>query len=193
MLSLPQFIAIGVIVATVLIGAWIYRKGYLLPEDMFIFYERADGSTVTRSRNGIEIQPPPDSYPSNGFEHIEEYIERLLASDSEHASIVFSEPSGEKGFLICKRGDIVEVAMHAERFDDPGKEELIRNYFEALGVDAPQDYLSQNGLVKDSTRNLTYPLPEQTTATITERVKNIMVTLSGMSPEAAMTVRFDEK
>ena len=192
-LSTPLFIAIAFVLVAFVVVGWMFHQGYFLEEFEIESYEREDGSTVTRSREGIEIEPPPDKFAADGFEHIEAYIERLLSSEAEHTSIIFAEPSGDKGFLIWKHGDVVEAVMGADRFDEPEKEGRIRAYFRELSIGPTQDYLSQNGPVKDSTRNLTYPLSEQTVEALTARVEDIMQTIEDMSPDAAMEVRYDEK
>jgi len=100
--------------------------------------------------------PEPDHVSSNGFDHIPEYLDRVIASQARFTSLgVFTASLGvfnasTRGFGIYKRGTTIEILPSSNSSSEP----KIRAFFETRSLTPSRDYLAS----QDTTRILHYPL-----------------------------------
>lgn len=70
----------------------------LFPRNTFISFYRPSGGRVTFSRTGVSSEAAPDHYATNGFDHIEPYIARLLVPTNRFKFLHIFTPDGNRGF-----------------------------------------------------------------------------------------------
>lgn len=75
---------------------------------------------------------------------------------------------------------------------EPEREAAIRAFFDSLSVEPTEDYLAGNGLVRDASRILSYPI-QGDASTITELAKRILEELCGISPEEALNIEYSDR
>jgi len=93
--------------------------------------------------------PRRDHVSSNGFDHIPEYLDRLITSQARLTSLgVFN--ASPRGFGIYKRGTMIEIFPPSDSSSEP----KIRAFFETRSLTPSRDYLAS----QDTTRILHYPL-----------------------------------
>ena len=102
---------------------------YLFPANTFTTIFRDDGSSVTFSRSGVSYDPPPDQYATNGLDHLEPYITRLLVPSSEYKAVLISTPDGSTALSLGARDGKISVDLSVERRQEPELEVAIRSFF----------------------------------------------------------------
>jgi hypothetical protein len=121
---------------------------------------------VTVDENGKELGdarwvdiPEPDHFKSNGFEHIESYVARLLQSSAPFTSVIIATPDQQIAVSLWQRHGAPQFSVSVDWRSEPARERAIREFFSARGLAASQDYLGGNGGVPDAIRGLGYFLP----------------------------------
>jgi hypothetical protein len=182
------------VVLLVLLGAIVLAAAYFLlfPSDGFVILRKPNGGSVTFTRTGVSLEKPPDHYATNGFEHIESYVSRLLVPSGRFKSLSIFTPDGNRGFGLFARDGKVEASLYVEQPQEAERETAIRTFFKSMGIDPSQDYLAANGGVPDATRVLSYPITGGT-AEVTVLTKRILQELCGMSPTEALDISYGEK
>src|SRR6266700_5003296 len=140
-------LAILVVVAGAAVGYCL-----LVPANTFITFQRSGGGTVSFSRRGIELQGPPDRYSTDGFDHIESYVSRLMAPSQKKRFVHIFTPAGDRGFGLYADDVKTEAQLNVQWRQEPQQEAAIRAFFDALGIQPTGDYLAGNGGVPDATR-----------------------------------------
>ena len=77
------------------------------------------GPLVTIGRRSVQIDPPPDRYPANGFAHVGDYVGRLLGPSSRFRSVLFTTEAGDRASSFWSRTGRVEVAISVEWRNEP--------------------------------------------------------------------------
>ena len=162
------------------------------PRNTFITLSRSGGSTVTFSRTGVSLEAAPDHYATNGFEHIEPYVSRLLVPSSRFKFLHIFTPDGMRGFAFNAKDGAVEAGLTVEWRQEAQKEAAIRAFFSSLGIAPSRDYLAGNGGVADATRILDYPITGNS-AEVTALTKRILQELCGISPTEALDISYGDK
>ena len=178
-------------VVLAVVGVGLPAFYLLFPADTFIMFNAPSGSTITVGRTGVRIDPPPDRYPTNGFDHVDEYMAKLLNPSKGFKSAIIATEAGDRACTFWSRDGSAEVALAVEWRDEPEREASIRSFFAARNVAASQDYLSDNGGVTGSTRNLTYPLLGDVIE-MTRAAQVILEELCGISRTDSLTIRYRE-
>jgi hypothetical protein len=164
----------------------------LFPRSTFISLSRPSGGTVTFSRTGVSFEAAPDHYATNGFDHIEPYVSRLLAPTNHFKFLHIFTPDGNRGFGFSARDGKVEAGLTVEWRQEAQREAAIRAFFSSLGIAPSRDYLAGNGGVSDATRVLDYPITGST-AEVTALSKRILQELCGVSPTEALDIKYGDK
>jgi hypothetical protein len=162
------------------------------PRNTFISFVRPGGGTATFSRTGVSFGAAPAHYATNGFNHIEPYVARLLVPTNTFKYLSFFTPDGNRGFGFNARNGLVQATLTVEWRQEAQREADIRAFFSSLGIVPSQDYLAGNGGVPDSTRILEYPVggnPDQVTAL----TKRILKELCDVSPTEALGISYEDK
>jgi hypothetical protein len=182
-------VAVWVLAAMVMLailGYWL-----LFPRDRFMILRGPSGASLTFESRSISYEPPPDHYSTNGFDHIETYVSKLLAPSPRSKSILLFTPDGKRGCALLARDGKVEAAFSVEWRQEAVRETAIRSFFSSRGISPTRDYLAGIGGVPDATRMLSYPItgsvPEVTSLT-----KYILRDLCGVLPSAALNISFTE-
>lgn len=162
------------------------------PANTFLMFKRSNGGLIWVGRSSIRIDPPPDRYPTNGFDHIQEYVARLASPTKGFKSAIVATEAGDRACSFWSRDGRVEVALSVEWRDEPEREARIRAFFDTRHVAASEDYLSDNGAVAGSTRNLTYPLRGSVTE-MTEAAQLILGQLCGISRTDSLNISYREE
>ena len=100
----------------------------------------------------------PDLVHSGGFSRMESYIDRLLRSPKEFASVIIATPDGEHGLLVMRQAGRTVLCVSANRTKNDGGEARMREFFTRLGMTPVRDYLSANDGVEKATLNLEFQL-----------------------------------
>ncbi len=179
-----------IVLAVVLAAAAAYFL--LFPRNSFINIRRPGGGTVTFSRTGVSFEPAPDHFATNGFDHIEPYVSRLLVPTNRFRLLHIFTPDGNRGFGLTARGALVEASLTLEWRREVQREAAIRSLFGSLGIAPSQDYLAGNGGVPDATRILEYPV-KGSAVEVTALTKRILQELCSVSPEEALNIGYGEK
>lgn len=164
----------------------------LFPRNTFIRVSRPNGGTVTLSRTAISIEAAPDHYATNGFDHIEPYVSRLLVPTNRFKFLHMFTPDGKRGFGFSARDGVVQAGLTVEWRQDAQREAAIRAFFSSLGIAPSRDYLAGNGGVPDATRVLDYPI-SGSTADVTALTKRILQELCSVSPTEALDISYGDK
>ena len=187
-MKIALLVFVGVIVLAVI--------AYLLlfPRNTFIMFSfsRPSGGTVTLSRTGVSFEPAPKHYATNGFDHIEAYVSRLLMPTNQFKFLHMFTPDGKRGFGFTARDGVVEAGLTVERRQEAQREASIRAFFRSLGIAPSRDYLAGNGGVPDATRFLEYPI-SGSAAEVTALTKRILQELCGVSPAEALDISYGDK
>ena len=164
----------------------------LFPRNMFISFSRPSGGKVTFSRTGVSLEAAPDHYASNGFDHIDAYVARLLVPTKQFKFLHMFTPDGTRGFGFRARDGVVEAGLIVEWRQEAQREATIRAFFSSLGIKPSRDYLAGNGGVPDATRILDYPITGST-AEVAALTKRILQELCGVSPTEALDIKYTNK
>jgi len=183
---------IALLVFVALIIAAVIAYFLLFPRNTFISLSRPSGGTVTFSRTGVSFEAAPDHYTTNGFDHIEPYVSRLLVPTNEFKFVHVFTPDGNRGFGFSAKDGKVEAGLTVEWRQEAQREAAIRAFFSSLGIAPSRDYLAGNGGVPDATRVLEYPITGSTTE-VTALTKRILQELCGVSPTEALDIKYGDK
>jgi hypothetical protein len=164
----------------------------LFPRKTFISFSTPSGGTVTFSRTGGSLEAAPDHYATNGFDHIEAYVARLLVPTNQFKFLQLFTPDGTRGFGFDAKDGVVHAVLTIEWRQESQRETAIRAFFSSLGIAPSRDYLAGNGGVADATRMLEYPVIGST-AEMTKLTKRILQELSGVSPTEALDIKYEGK
>ncbi len=183
---------IALLIFVALLIAAVVTYFLLFPRATFISFSRPSGGTVTFSRTGVSFEAAPDHYPTNGFDHIEPYVSRLLVPTNRFKFLHMFTPDGNRGFGFSARDGKVEAELTVESRQEVQREAAIRGFFSSLGIAPSRDYLAGNGGVPDATRILDYPITGST-AEVTALTKRILQELCGVSPTEALDISYGDK
>jgi hypothetical protein len=184
-------IALLVFVAVIVTAAVAYLVFF--PRNSFFIISRpGGGGSVTLSRTGVSFEAAPDHYATNGFDHIEPYVSRLLVPTNRFKFLHMFTPDGTRGFGFSGRDGVVEAGLTVEWRQEAPREAAIRAFFSSLGIAPSQDYLAGNGGVPDATRILDYPI-KGSTAEVTALTKRILQELCGVSATEALDISYGDK
>jgi hypothetical protein len=146
------------------------------------------GKTI---REEVVDAPEPDHFTTNGFDHIEPYITRLLVPSPQFKSVIIATPDGNRALLLYARNGKTEVSMHVAWRQEPKREASIRKLFASLRIAPSKDYLAGNGGIPDAMRCLSYPI-EGAADEITALTKRILKKLCGISPAEGLNITFND-
>ena len=132
-----------------------------------------------------------DHFPSHGFDHLESYIGRLLASPASFASLQIFTADGQRGLGLHHRDKQTEISLIIDWRREPAKEAKIRDLFRALGLSPTQDYLAGNGNVRDAARVLTYPLPGGAHE-ISSLCQRILTEIYGVTADDGLNITYQD-
>jgi hypothetical protein len=164
----------------------------LFPRNTFISFSRPSGGRVTLSRTGVSLEAAPDHYATNGFDHIEPYVARLLVPTNQFKFLNMFTPDGTRGFGFDAKDGVVHAGLTVEWRQESQRETAIRAFFSSLGIAPSRDYLAGNGGVPDATRILEYPVTGNTAEVMT-LTKRILQELCGVSPTEALDIKYTNK
>ncbi len=163
------------------------------PRNTFISLQKPTGATITFSRTSVSVEPPPDYYAANGFDHIEPYISRLLVPSKKLKFLSIFSPDRHRGFSLHAAGGKFEAALNLVDWRrESVKETAIRSFFKSLDIIPSQDYLAGNGNVPDAARILSYPIQGNVTE-VTVLTKRILQELCDVSPTEALNINYSDK
>jgi|SRR5687767_9943119 len=163
-----------------------------IPSNTFVSVVKDDGCTVTFSRGGVSFEAAPDHFATNGFDHLEPYIARLLVPTNRFKFLHIFTPDGIRGFGLTANNGVVTADLTIEWRQEAAREAAIREFFNSRGMDPSKDYLAGNGGVPEATRILEYPI-RGTAAELTALTKKILEELCGVTPTEALDIKYDGK
>ena len=170
---------IMLIVLLVAVG-WIFL---IPPGEIYFIHAPIIGITGTISRGQIHFDSSPDHFATNGFEHIERYVARLVVPSERYRSLHIFTPDGNRGFGLSARGTEVEASFIVDTRSDLQREAAIRSFFDSQGIAPSSDYLAE------TTRVLLYPI-SGSTAEVTALTKRILQELCSVSPAEALDISY---
>jgi len=185
-MKIALLVFVGVLVVAVVAYLLIF------PRNMFISFSRPSGGTVTFSRMSVSFEAAPDHYATNGFDHIEPYISRLLVPTNCFKFLHMFTPDGTRGFGFDAKDGVVNAGLTVEWRQESQRETAIRSFFGSLGIAPSRDYLAGNGGIPDATRVLDYPINGSITE-VTALTKRILQELCGVSPTEALDISYSDK
>jgi hypothetical protein len=154
---------------------------------VYFFYSH---NKIINSKSGdgaVTIEAPLDHYASNGFNHIEPYVSRLLVPTNYFKLLAIYTPDETRGVALDAKDGVVHVTYDVEWRKEPQKEAAIRAFFGLLGIAPSRDYLD-----RDATRILEYPLSGNI-AEVTALTKRILQEVCGVSPTEALDISYGEQ
>lgn len=183
---------IGLIVLFSAIVIAVVAYFLVFPRNTFISFKRSGGGAVTFSRSGVSFGRAPDHYATNGFDHIEPYVSRLLVGTDHFKFLHMFTPDGNRGFGLDAKNGVVRAGLTVEWRQDAQREAAIRSFFSSRGIAPSLDYLGGNGGVPDATRILDYPV-KGNAAELTALTKRILQELCNVSPTEALDIKYTDK
>jgi hypothetical protein len=181
--------AVLILGVVIVLGVVAYRMFF--PRDSHFIFSRRGGGTVTFSRSGISFESAPDHYASNGFDHLEPYIAKLLVASNSHKFLHFFTSDGKRGFGFAARDGVVEAFLTIEWREEAQREKAIRDFFASLSITPFRDFLAGNGGVPDAMRVLEYRV-SGSTAEVTALAKRILQELCGISASEALDIKYGQ-
>ena len=178
-----------IIISIILIAIILYYV--LFPENFHLMVSFKSGNGLTFSKTGIEYDKKPDFYPQDGFDYIASYITKLAKYSTKFKSLIISTKDGEKALGLDSKNGEINVGFTIEWKTQPKEETSIREYFEKLNIKPHEDYLADNGGIKDSTRLLDYNIT-RSEEDVTKLVKEILIKLIGITEFDELNIRYDE-
>jgi hypothetical protein len=175
-----------------LIPAGVVTYVLVFPRNMFVSLNRPGGGRVTFSKTSVSFERAADHYATNGFEHIDAYVSRLIGPSKDFKFLSMFTPDGMRGFGLDAKDGVIKASFMPDWRKEPEREAAIRSFFNALNVAPTQDYLAGNGGVADATRVLSYPL-KGNAVEVTALTKRILQELCGVSPSEALDISYKEK
>jgi hypothetical protein len=163
-----------------------------IPSNTFVSVVKDDGSAVTFSRGGVSFEAAPDHFATNGFDHLETYIARLLVPTNRFKFLHIFTPDGNRGFGLTAKDGVVTADLTIEWRQEAAREAAVREFFKSRGTEPSTDYLAGNGGVPDATRILEYPIPGNP-AEVTALTKKILEELCAVTPSEALDIKYDDK
>jgi len=182
-------IALLVFLGVIVVAAAAYY--FLFPNSSFIILS-SPGGAVTFSRTSVSFEAAPDHYATNGFDHVEAYVSRLLVPANHFKFLQLFTPDDARGFGFDAKDGVVHASLTAEWRKEPKKEAAIRSFFSSLGIAPSRDYLAGNGGVPDATRMLEYPITGNP-AEVAALTKRILHELCSVSPTEALDINYQDK
>ena len=163
-----------------------------IPRNSFFIFSRPGGGSMTLSRTGVSFESAPAHYASNGFDHLEPYISKLLATTNGYRFLHIFTPDGKHGFGFSARDGAVEASLTVEWRQEAQREATIREFFSSLRITPSRDYLAGNGGVPDATRLLAYRI-SGSSVEVTALTKRILAELCGIVPTEALDIKYGTK
>lgn len=164
----------------------------LFPRNTHISFSRPSGGTVTFSRSGVSVEAAPDHFATNGFDHIDPYVSRLIVPTNRFKFLNIFTPDGTRGFGFDAKDGVMHAGLTVEWRQESQRETAIRAFFSSLGITPSRDYLAGNGGVADATRILEYPVTGNIDE-VTALTKRILQELCGVSPTEALDIKYTDK
>lgn len=180
-----------IIITTSIILLCIILYFVLIPKDSFITLSINGKPGITFSRTSIELEKSPDIYPTNGFDHLSSYIQKIMVFSKGFKSLIISTKTGDKALSLDSRDGLISVGFTIEWKTNPQDEQKIRAYFKNLNIIPHEDYLASNGDIIDSTRMLAYYI-NGTEKELTELTKDILVKLCFITKNEELHILYDE-
>ena len=153
---------------------------------------------VTVDQNGKELGdtewvdiPPPDSFATDGFAHIQSYVIRLLKSSGSFTSVIIATPDQQIAVSLWQRGGVPEFTVSVEWRSEPERERVVRQFFAERRLSTSHDYLAGNGGVPDATRCLGYFLPPDVQF-ITTLTKDVLQEIYRLREQDALDFSYEE-
>jgi hypothetical protein len=115
----------------------------------------ANGKKVSEEWADI---PNPEIVNANSLSYMQPYVARMLASSAQFISLIVFSGDGQRGILLMRKDNQVNLGITVEWRRQQDKEETVRRFFSERGITPNRDYLAGNGNVPDATRVLHYPL-----------------------------------
>lgn len=137
----------------------------------------------------LAINPPRgDYYPENGFERIESYVSRLVMPANNGKFMMISALDRMRGFALIAHRAIVVASFALEGQRQSTREKNIRSFFSLKGQPPSRDYLAGKG----RTRILEYPI-HGNVEELAETVRTVLSELCDVSPQEALSIRYEER
>lgn len=130
----------------------------------------------------------PDRVRVGGFFRIESYIDRLLRSRKDFASVIVATTDGQHALLVTRRSDGTVLHVGADRTKSDGEESRTREFFKQLGMAPVREYLAANGGVKDATCNFEFSLTGDA-ETIARLCVSVFTNLFGVTNQQELEFR----
>jgi hypothetical protein len=102
----------------------------------------------------------PDRVRNDGFLKMESYMDRLVRSRKEHASVIAATMDGQHAILVMRQSNRTMLHISTDRTKNDGQEAKMRDFFTKLGMTPNRDYRSANRGVEDATCNLEFILTD---------------------------------
>jgi len=144
-------------------------------------------------------QPKPRTYRRNGASHIPHYIERMLETNSPHATVYFYSMGRRRGFSVEKWvleapdeacEEAIAVSMMFSSLNPPSYEAAARAFFEERNMSPYSDSLQGNA--QRPTRVIQWPV-ESELAGLIDLSKTILRELCEVSPEEPLRIIFNDR
>jgi hypothetical protein len=175
---------LGAIIVLGVVAYWIF-----FPRNSHFIFSRRGGGTITFSRTGVSFESAPDRYSTNGFDHLEPYISKLLVVTNGYKFLHIFTLDGKRGFGFGARDGVVEAFLTVEWRQEAEREQSIRKFFGSLEIAPSRDYLAGNGGVPDATRVLEYRI-SGSTAQIAALTRRILQELCGIAPSEGLEIKY---
>ena len=172
-----KLLALLLLVVFIAAAIWFF----LIPEGVIYITQLPIGLTVSVSRGEIRFDPGPDRFASNGFEHIEPYVKRLVGSSADLTSVSIFTLDGNRGFGLSARGAAVEAGFIVDTQKEIEREAAVRAFFDSRGIAPAEDYVT----AVNSFRVLSYPVSGGTSE-VTTLTKQILQDLCRVTPQEGL-------
>lgn len=145
---------------------------------------------VTFSSTGVSFDSAPDHFATNGFDHIEPYVSRLLEPATRLKSVHLFTPDGNRGFCFAAQDGMVKAGLTVEWRQEAEREKAIRAFFGSRGIAPTLDSLVGNGGGPDAIHILEYPI-SGSTAEVTSLTKRILQESCDVAPTGALDIKYN--
>jgi hypothetical protein len=143
----------------------------------------------TRPSHWVDV--PNATRHANGFEQIERFVSRVLASGMASSWVQLSTKSGRTAISIAKHKSKLTLGLtvHAKR--QRSREAAVRQFFASRHISPSADYLAANGGVPETTRVLDFPMPNSSTA-VARVASDLLREIYRLRDTTTLDIRFEE-
>ncbi len=104
---------IRILIVTAMLLLCLLAYYYFFPKNTFLTFYLDDKSGIAFSRSSISYKHPPDSFSSDGINHIAPYVSKLFAPSPKYKVLHIFTADGYRGLSLDARDGQIKIGFVA--------------------------------------------------------------------------------